>query len=670
MTRPLLDRHGAWLAVALAAVLVYANSLANGFALDDTYIIQGNTRVHQLADQTKIWLLPYWPAYGVELGLYRPFAIFLYAVEWAIGGGSPVLFHACNVAFHAMASVLAYHLVRVLVGAGMPALLGGLLFAVHPVRAEAVANIVGQAELVAGACTLGACLIHATRPRTGMVGWGRRLGVVTLFAVAVLTKESAIALPGLLVALDLAQRRVEPSARGVIAYTRGIGMLMFLLVAAAIAYLALRVSVLGSLGGVDAAPSLPFLREQGRVPTALRAWIEYVRLLFFPADLAADYSPAVILPVQAISPLALLGAAILLLTVALALLTPVFPAAGLPAAWFFISILPVSNLLLPIGVVLAERLLYTPAFVVSLIAASGWAHWAARPMAIRARRPLVAAVAVALVLLAGRTFVRNPDWKDTPAVWDALVRDHPESYRSQQIHSARLYSQGDTRAGVAHLEMAHRLWPNDSQVLNDLAYQYLGRGRFHDALPLLERSRRYVPWVPRTEVLLAEVAIGARQYARALDAVIRADRMGVSRPTVFALYAQAYEGLGRRAEAIAAWRAALRQPGTDAWQYWGRLARLLSAHGDATAALAAADSAMTRIHPADTASARVVRELIDTVRRDCYSEPRAKASRAACTDPMSVWAVLVPLSGRNANNSQNASSAGGTVRGAPPDEAL
>ena len=64
MSRPRLERHGAWLAVAAAAVLVYANSLANGFALDDTYIIQGNVRVHQLADQAQIWLLPYWPAYG------------------------------------------------------------------------------------------------------------------------------------------------------------------------------------------------------------------------------------------------------------------------------------------------------------------------------------------------------------------------------------------------------------------------------------------------------------------------------------------------------------------------------------------------------------------------------------------------------------------------------
>jgi tetratricopeptide (TPR) repeat protein len=146
--------------------------------------------------------------------------------------------------------------------------------------------------------------------------------------------------------------------------------------------------------------------------------------------------------------------------------------------------------------------------------------------------------------------------------------------------------------------------------------------------------------------------------------------MGVSRRTVFALYAQAYEGLGRRAEAIAAWRATLRQPDADAWQYWGRLARVLSAYGDAPAALAAADSAMTRIHPADSASARVVRELIDTVRRDCYGDPHAMTSRAGCTDPMGVWAVLVPLPGRNARNSQNASSAADTTRAAVPGEAL
>ena len=48
------------------------------------------------------------------------------------------------------------------------------------------------------------------------------------------------------------------------------------------------------------AESGPVLQHRG-VLTALRAWPEYVRLLFFPKDLSNDYSPAIILPVESIS---------------------------------------------------------------------------------------------------------------------------------------------------------------------------------------------------------------------------------------------------------------------------------------------------------------------------------------------------------------------------------
>jgi tetratricopeptide (TPR) repeat protein len=661
-----IDRHGGWLIVAIAAIAVYANSLANGFALDDVHIIQINGRVHQLSDQARIWLTPYWPGYGTELGLYRPLVIFMYALEWALGGGAAWVFHAFNVAFHAAASVLAYFLLRTLVGAGLPALLGGLLFAVHPVRTEAVANIVGQAELIAGIATLGACLLYATRPAGVATSWPRRAGLAILFVLAILTKESAIVLPGLLVAVDLAQRRLDFSRSSFRAYISDAFMPLFLLTAAAIAYLALRVDVLGSIGGVDAAPSLPFLREHHRIPTALRAWPEYVRLLFFPVDLSADYSPGVILPVEGMSPMAFLGALILFVTLALALFTPVTPAAGLPAAWFIVTVLPVSNLLMPVGVVVAERLLYMPAFAISLIVA--FVCRALQPTV--AKRPpsrqllWLALPGVVLVLMGGRVVLRNPDWKDTPAVWEALVRDHPESYRAQWVESGQAYNAGDADQSLRFLVRANRIWPNDAQLLGELARRYIGRAMYQAALPLLERSRTYVDWMDATEVLLAQAAIGAGEYDRALEAVIRADRLGANQALTLPLYAQVFDGLGRVPEAVGAWRAVVRNPYGNEWVYWSRLARALATYNDRRGALAAADSARARLEPTDTSSLRVVRTLRDVIGRDCYRTAPPKHAELSCADPLANWRVLVPSPGSFARNSQNASGTGNSKRAA------
>lgn len=671
--------------VGAAAIGVYANSLANGFALDDVFIILTNARVHQLADQTAIWLTPYWPAFGRELGAYRPLTIFAYALEWAAAGGAAWVFHLCNVALHATASVLVFFLIRTLAmgshgdafspcapaapaapGANHhAALLAGLIFAVHPVHTEAVANIVGQAELIAGVATFGACLIYATRPEAA-TRWSRRLSIISLYVIGLLAKESAIVLPALLVTLDIAQRRIAWSGSGIVGYLRNAFMLMFLLSAAAIGYLALRVDVLGSIGGVDAAPSLPFLRESARLPTALRAWPEFVRLLFFPADLSSDYSPGVILPVDAVTPMALLGAAVLALTVLLAALTPLSPAAGLPAAWFFITILPVSNLLLPIGVVVAERLLYTPSFAVTLIAASAWrsidmaACWCpsfhsrsrsqsrsrsrTEPIPTLRRLALYAAPLLALILMGYRTWTRNPDWKDTSAVLRALVRDHPESYRAQWSTGGAALAEGNPRLALRYLELAHRMWPHDPQLLDDLASAYLSTGDHVKAIPLLERSREELGWVARTHFMLAIAYITAHRFDDALAAATRADRLGLPRDLLYPLLAQAYEGLERHGDAIAAWRATLRHPASDHWTYHARLARLLARDGAIDAAVAHVDSAEAGVNAADTANTRLLRRLRDAITRSCYSRwsrPNAR-QRSGCEDPLTEWRVLVP----------------------------
>jgi hypothetical protein len=435
--------------VVLAAVVVYLNALANGFAFDDRYIVLENTRVHDITNLRDIFLTPYWPFFGSELGLYRPFIIFVYAVQWAIGGGEPWVFHLGNIVFHATASLLGFLLLDRLTSR-VPALIGALFFAVHPLHTEAVANVVGQAELVAAIAILGACLVHVTRPAGVAVSWPRRIAIALLFGVGLATKESAVVLPGLLIALDFVQRRVQLSVRGFAEYADELLMPMFLLAATLAFYLIARFDALsGALIGLDAAPSLPFLREEHRVLNALRAFPEFVRLLFFPVDLIADYSPGVILPVESVTMMTLLGALLLVAHVVLALVTPWLPAAGLPAAWFMITMITVANLFFPIGVVVAERTLYVPSFAVSLVVALLWQH--AAPLASPQARRLAPVLAIVVMVLFGyRTWIRNDDWKSTQTVLLSLIEEHPESYKSQWVQASTLYQKGFPQESEYH----------------------------------------------------------------------------------------------------------------------------------------------------------------------------------------------------------------------------
>jgi hypothetical protein len=140
-----------WLAVALAAaaLLSAAPGLGNGFVYDDVPIIVENPIVHELSLAPRVWTSGYWPS-GL---LYRPLAIQLFALEWAVGGGSPVVFHIVNTLLGLATAFLFWRLARRLLPP-WPAWVGALLFAVHPVHVEVVGNAVGQTELLATAFAL------------------------------------------------------------------------------------------------------------------------------------------------------------------------------------------------------------------------------------------------------------------------------------------------------------------------------------------------------------------------------------------------------------------------------------------------------------------------------------------------------------------------------------
>ena len=661
-----LRRNWPMALVIIATVAAYANALANGFAYDDVFIVRQNPHVHTLSDLRGIWLTPYWPMFGTELGLWRPLAIFGYAVQWAIAGDAPWFFHMVNILLHAGVSVLVWALVRRLTKSTAAALLGGLLFAVHPVHTEVVANVVGQAELIAAGATLLACIVHISRPDGVSVPWGRRVLLVLLFLAGLLAKESAIVLPGLLVALDFVQRRVRPERRSFITYVRAMGMPVFLLASATVLYFAYRVDVLGSIGGVDAAPNLGFLRQEHRVLVAFRGWIEYFRLLVLPLDLSADYSPGVILPVEGWTPMVALGAAVFVGIGILAVLTPWFPRAGLPAAWLMVTALPTSNLLVPIGVIVAERLLYAPSVALSIAVAFLWERMELASVPSRSRRIAWAFAGVVLVLMAVRSFVRNPDWKSTEAVQAAIARDHPESYRSQWYNGYLAFQQRQIEIGSGYLFLAERIWPHDPELLNEIGFTLISRGQFDSAVAYLERSREITRWIPRTQIILAQAYIGSGRHHDALETIGDAIDLGAELELAYPLMAQSFEALGRLDLAVAGWNASVRSTGGGFWNYWSRLARARARAGDRAGALAAADSALARVPAGDSPVQDLLVQLRDEIRDGCYDGGGGTVV-AGCEDPIGQWKLLAPLllnpPRENATQSQNATP--GRVEASP-----
>ncbi|RYG64229.1 hypothetical protein EON77_20005, partial [bacterium] len=184
----------------LAALAVFAISIPGAFVYDDLAVVEQDKRFGPPIDWRGLWTESY--NAGVD-NLYRPLVSTTYALQHRIHGPTPVPFHVVNWLLHGLVSALvAWVALRLALRAGTDqaksravALIAGVLFAVHPIHVEAVANVVGRAELMCAAGALvaiGLSLAPLTRGRVALA--------FAAFLVALLSKEQGLLVP-LLVAL-------------------------------------------------------------------------------------------------------------------------------------------------------------------------------------------------------------------------------------------------------------------------------------------------------------------------------------------------------------------------------------------------------------------------------------------------------------------------------------
>jgi len=140
------------LVLAIISFLVYANTLGHGFALDDVAVISNNKFVQQgIAGIPKILTTFYWQGYwDLNAGLYRPLSLIMFAIEWQLGGGSPFIHHLVQVLLYAFSMAQLYKLLCLVLqrySQWLPAAVT-LLFAMHPIHTEVVANIKSRDEIL------------------------------------------------------------------------------------------------------------------------------------------------------------------------------------------------------------------------------------------------------------------------------------------------------------------------------------------------------------------------------------------------------------------------------------------------------------------------------------------------------------------------------------------
>ena len=470
---------------ALLAIVLYGVTLGGGYVFDDHFIVHDDPRLHQPRQWVAFWTHDYFDG-GID-NLYRPLVSSSYAVQWWLHGDKPALFHAVNLVLHALVSAsIAEFTRRVLIwkpGHRVIATCAGLLFAAHPIHVEAVANLVGRAELACTLCII-AVLVLLSR---GPPAMPKLIGVMTVAIAGMLCKEQAIIQP--LLWLFLGIFIWEKFASGTERRSRATRLVLMTSWIWAI-YLIAREHLLKfewDRSNLD--PTIqPLVLSAGldRILMPIVLLGHYTALLVWPAHLSVDYGADALGHVAHASDLYLwVGLTAVVCWVGLAMYclrrrTPVDRIFLFCLLSLGVCYGVVGNVIALTGTIFAERLMYLPSAFFLILAAIF--------IAKLPKRWGLFVMTLWVTLASVRTLVAARTWNHPLELYRASIAAQPRSIQAHLLLAEEYHRQREFQNAAKTLADVCGLYPNYWRVWKARADEAIEDGQLEEASQYLARA--------------------------------------------------------------------------------------------------------------------------------------------------------------------------------------
>jgi len=418
------------------------------------------------------------------------------------------IFHVANIIVHILSVLVVYAILRLLIGDIFPAAAGAAIFAIHPVQMETVAWISGMKDLLAGLLGMAAVwvyLLGARRKGASVFSWRYALASL-LFLAAMLAKPSAVAVPLIVLGVDILMLRRPVKV--------AIGWALPWILAGC---------VIAAIGKIVQPAGFANLH----VPLAARPLVAcdavafYLYKLIFPAWLCIDYgrSPSFVLwnaPYYAwwtwIAPVAL--------GIFLWRHRRRWPALA-AAGWIFVAgIVPVLGLVrfdFQVTSTVTDHYLY--------LSMLGPALALAAILRLAANRRLAVGFAtVWIAALATRAMFQSAAWMNGQALFTHAVEVNDRSWIAHDNLAALALARFDARTALREANEAMEIDPDERQTFTNLALAEEQLGQLQKAEATFRLALARFPDDPAANETLAAFLLNtghpaeaARLFSRALE---------------------------------------------------------------------------------------------------------------------------------------------------------
>ncbi|KAF6204294.1 hypothetical protein GE061_002634 [Apolygus lucorum] len=593
--------------IGLVAVVCFQGSLDGTFIFDDVQAVVNNKDVQLVTPIYKTFKNDFW---GTEVvsntshKSYRPLTVLSFRLNVWMNGGvlDPRGFHVLNVALHCIASSLSYPLFCCLFAKtknwDVKPLVASLLFAVHPVHTEAVAGIVGRADLLCAVFSMMSLLTyaHATTMESAESLQFTFLATF-LSGLAMLSKEQGITTLGLCSAFDLivantifpsdilmalgrASKDFKIHRSGIILFKKAAGyqafirkqyrymlwrQLILFFMGSNILYM--RCWVMGFEGPNFQKVDNPASFADGLLTRfinhnyiySLNAWI-----LLCPEWLCFDWSMGCVplIKLDRIQNNPRILSIILFWIVALGLAKNIFNLKysfslsqnlAMSLACLYIPFLPASNVFFRVGFVIAERVLYLPSLGYCMLVAIGMEYLYDK---VEKKIFIYAGFVMLILVNVSRCYQRSLDWRSEPSLFKSGAVVCP---LNAKVHYNLAKTSFNTSKAINHYREALRLNPEYEQAMNNLANVLRDNGDIRESETLLRRAVMLRPDFAAAWMNLGIVLSNQKRYDEAVSCYMTALNYRRFYPDCYYNLGNLYLAQQMYTEAYNAWKMATAQ---------------------------------------------------------------------------------------------------------------